>query len=498
MGPFVGVFDSANPALQKPDHATDIRNCVLDISGGGALVERPGFTRASATQMGSGSAGQCIIDHVSLAGTRFTFFVVGGLLYRYTWATSTVTDVTPVGVSINSAAAYVFAVTFADVIIVTDGVNRPWKMTNLSSTPVTGTYLTGVPGVVFGPPAVYYAKLFFIKNDERHTIIWSSENDPDNGYEDGDFENAWTLAQTDQNRLTCLIATNDRLYYFRDRSIGAVSGAANADFMNDGVHDGVSATDGAPNPASVGLIGDTGAIYFANQDAYAHKVEGLGVVPIWADIAETQDAVGTVGDVYYSPDLDSVLWNNLGTGQYVYHMPTGKWLGRWFISGGATFFSRMGLAVAQSGGAQGKQVVLGLTTDGYVFQQKLQSQDDGDDYLDGSTPAAVDHLVTTPIMGYSDTVHQVFDQTDITMRGFSGQTTHFDVSWNTPSESGAAVDLTFPVAAAAGKDTKASLGINAHGRGISVTIAHDSTDTRFSLRTVRVSGAAVSDAPGQN
>lgn len=505
------MHDANNPKQADPTLCTDLLNVVPDADVGDGLVGRPGFVLLNTTAMASGADGQGVIQFTSKTGTNYTFLVSGGKIYRQTWTSgtaATLTDVTPVGVTIDASATHVYSVNFADTIIISDGVNRPWKMTSLLATPITGAYLTDVPGAFYGPPVVYYAKLFGIKAAERDTIIWSEENDPDTGYEAGVNDNVWTLAQTDVQPLTCLCPTNEALFYFRSRSIGRILGAVESDFVTSGVHDSISTTEGTVSPAAVVLIDRD--IYFLNDRGDPHVIRQGGAVEdlsegiretladaSTSDIARLPSAFAT-----YSHDLGMLLIAHPGVGagnlrtMLALHLPTGNWFGQWRLAGGATEICKAGPVVD----FDGLQRVLLLDTAGFAYVLSFRRAATGNDALNvggSSVETAVEHSITGPWMGYSDTVNQLFTRLDFTARYLS-TTPFYGVSWQTTSANSAGSETVFlPTGVTADRDIHAALGINAHGRAIRFTMSHSGTSSLFSLSHLRVTGAALSDSPGQ-
>src|SRR2546430_9136670 len=109
------------------------------------------------------------------------------------------------GGTVLSTTAAIDAVNFANKLIITDGINTPVAYDGTSF-----TVLTNCP-VLFGPPTVYYAKLFGITASDHHQLVWSEENDPTTGYTAGGFNNAWILGQTKQDAITRLLGTNAAL-----------------------------------------------------------------------------------------------------------------------------------------------------------------------------------------------------------------------------------------------------------------------------------------------
>lgn len=174
--------------------------------------------------------------------------------------TNTVTAANLSTATITTAAAIHNWCVFNSTIVFSDGTNTPWTWDGTAG--VGGlTKLTNAP-VAYGRPTVYYAKLFFIKSSERDTIVWSEEAEANTGYEASGYSNVWKLGQTGTAPLYALTGTNEGLYYFRERSIGVIRGAVNADFVTSGVHDAVSRSVGTLSPRGVAV--STDGLWFAD------------------------------------------------------------------------------------------------------------------------------------------------------------------------------------------------------------------------------------------
>lgn len=156
-----------------------------------------------------------------------------------------------------STAATIHAVTFNNQLVVNDGVNRPFTWDGSAGAGGLVS-LTNAPAVCFGKPAVYYGKIFWIKDvaaasADRSTLVWSEENAPNTGYEAGGYNNAWTLEQSGAGPLVAILGTNEALYYWRPTAIGRIGGAVTPDFRTAGTHDDVSRTVGTTSPGGVAL-----------------------------------------------------------------------------------------------------------------------------------------------------------------------------------------------------------------------------------------------------
>lgn len=265
-----------------------LHNCLsADPVKGGALVTRPPFQamggNVTATRV------NLIYNYDRLDGTRDLLMVTSGAIYRFSggawvvylsYATLSAAGIVP------SVAGPWFAVTINGKLVVSDGVNTPWMYDGVTA---TLTLLSNCP-VLYGQPTVYYAKLFGIKNTERSTLVWSEENDPTIGYEAGGYNNAWTLGQTSSEPITAILGTNESLFYWRAHSMGAIRGAVTPDFVNDGVHDGVSATVGT---ASYRVLQVDRTIYWSDAFGRPHYLSiGGDIQELYSQMQRKLDQQG--------------------------------------------------------------------------------------------------------------------------------------------------------------------------------------------------------------
>src|SRR3990167_5730665 len=223
---------------RDPEYASWLQNLFpVDPVNGGPVAARPGFTLFGGTfPWGATALPQLLYTFELLSGTTYLVAVVAGEIYRCssvmgtTWSkVVTSANLATAGVTLSTSANPIYAVTYNDTMVISDGVNVPftWDSTSGAGGLVS---LTNAP-VAYGRPTVYYAKLVFIKNTERNTFVWSEENAANTGYEAGGYLNAWTLGQNGSAPLSAIFGTNNALYYSRPRSIGGLLGAVNTDFQ---------------------------------------------------------------------------------------------------------------------------------------------------------------------------------------------------------------------------------------------------------------------------
>ena len=307
-GPFKGMRWSRSFTPDKA-YCEFIKNGMLaDPISGGPILSRPGQRLLNDAELGDGSTGhvQLVYQFDLKGGTRHSIVMVDGIIYKAGWTAGSLAeftwtervsaaDMTSAGVALGAGSPRVYAVTFQDKMVIAsdggtpfmwDGTAGAGGLTNLSNAPVT-----------WSPPTVYAGKVFFVKNTERGTIVWSEEADATTGYEAGGFNNAWTLEQTGHTLLYRILGTNEGLYFFRQSSIGIIRGAVNTTFTTDATKDSVSEEVGTVSPDSVVL--HQNRIWFVDQFARPQLfyVGGSELVPLWKDMArlfssETNDARG--------------------------------------------------------------------------------------------------------------------------------------------------------------------------------------------------------------
>lgn len=200
----------------------------------------------------------------------------------------TATDLSGASITLD-ASAKVYCATFADQLVVSDGVNVPWAWDGTSHGGLTK--LTNCP-VLYGQPVVYYGKLFGIKNTARQTIVWSEEGTPNTGYEAGGYNNAWDLVQTRTEGLVALAATNEALYYARQNSLGAITGAVTTDFQTTGTREALSDSLGTRCPAAF-LVVDNQVVFLDQYDVLQVARVGAGTREIAAGAHQTLKGMAT-------------------------------------------------------------------------------------------------------------------------------------------------------------------------------------------------------------
>lgn len=286
-----GMFTMASEQQANPRLAHYLVNCRPKMDGN--IGSRVGVANMG-TVLNPPAAGEqviCFFSFTKAAGTQ----VQGRLCYKWagttahidTWDgtawTTVVTNAQLVVAGISWTTVYVelFWCEFNNQVVFSDGVNVPWTWDGTAGAGIVR--LTNAP-IAWGPPTVYYGKLFFIKVSERDTIVWSEENQPNTGYEAGGYNNAWSLTQTGGGALVALLGTNAALVYFRADSIGRILGPVTTAFQSSGVHDDVSTSVGCGDYRSVVESGTD--VWFISPAAHLYYIP-LGSHPI--DVTPIED-----------------------------------------------------------------------------------------------------------------------------------------------------------------------------------------------------------------
>lgn len=520
FGPLLGLRDSYDPQVSKdPERATVIENLYpIELDKPSAFEGRPGFDQAG-SQLGASNkrTGQLLYQFTKQDGTEYTVAIVGGQgIYTYDWTLEAWTQVVSVAnLTTNSITlsetARCYAVTFADVMVISDGVNTPFSWTGASGAGGL-TSLTASP-VLYGQPTVYYNKLFGIKSTERNVIVWSEENDPTIGYETAPYSNSWQLIQTNVGALYALVGTNEALYFFRGYSTGAIRGAVTAEFQSDGTRAGVDETIGTLSPS--GVVYRDGRLFFIDARARPHVIVPgrLGALPCWEDIHETLRSVDTGATnlaeaiAVYDPTTQLVLFGLTEIGQSdpsgilvfnpVLNIPVAIWR-----FSGATFHQ---LAVVKN--ADGVPVLMHLSTDGYAYDHGLPGGSLWSDELNAGTQP-IRHSIEGPHLGVDGRYEKRFHRTDALLRA-DADTTAINCSYITPygtsdsqagavEGSGARWDLfnwdDEPWAADT-VERHLPFGINAIGRWIRPRIQHEVAGERFGFEALLIDYTEAGDHP---
>lgn len=545
-GPWSGVFNTTDPFDAPPNKLVDARNVYIpDPNNASGTYARPGFVLENDGNAVYTSAtafkGQGVYTHFGLDGQAVNFCVFGGHLFRVDGALQTFTDVTPVGVTIDGARdTRVYFASMGGVMCVTDGVHRPWIASNLSSTPITGTYIdfdgSGTAWVAYGPPVVFGGSGFFVLTSvntvgARIDIAWSEANDWTTGYQQTDFDNRWTLEQTGTTPIYALSATNVALYYWRQRSIGAISGTVGPDLASTATHDAVSSNVGTEAPQTIVQFADT--IYFCDVIGrpWAFTI-GSAPRPIWQQLRSLVDAASItyplvsshVASAAFEPTLNLycvAIWSSApGSAAspvewQVFDATTATYLGRWSIGPTAdgVFVDCLGTFLDDNG--RGTLVVLGSATSGgtsgYCWGMNslsgvpdllgtedmviLTTEDGIELTIEGQPAIWTDNgqvpLITiqTDRVGYADDIVWVYDQATV----LTGNQAPIAVSVQTAAVASTLEATPTPNSSADGV-YRSVLGLDTYGRGAEFTVSPTTADSQWFIE--RVSVAAVPSPAG--
>lgn len=374
-----GVLTTPEPRI-PPDYLSNLRNGYLaDPPNGSAAYARPGITLLNGGEpVETSGRWQCFHTHTNLDASTINFAVINGKLYRVNAQLTAFEDVTPVGITIDAGiTTRVFALSMIGLLAFTDGVNRPWEATNLTSTPITGTYIDydGVGGAwtAYAGPADYNGAPFMILNEvngvaRRADISWANPGNFAIGWQQPDFDNNWTLSTNDSGPLFALVGTNLALYYFRQASIGSASGVVGPDLASTATEDAIAFNVGTEAAQTVRKFGNT--IYFCDAIGRPNSFSpGRAPEDIWKQmrgVVREQNtgfpiATSTVATAVIEPTLNlyiAAIWSLTPSIQdppsdaFVFDAPTGTYLGPWSFDddgSGGVGIERLGIFIDSAG-----------------------------------------------------------------------------------------------------------------------------------------------------
>lgn len=542
--PMRAVRDALAPQARQQDELWRLENVYAqDTEVGPLLVGRPGFwllgehgTESTfVTGLGAtiGNKRTQLIHQVTKRdGTEISMVIVEGLIYTLNWATQvwtetvTTANLTTAGITLSDSARC-FAVTFADKVIVSDGVNTPWAWDGTAG--AGGLTLLSNAPVFYGPLVVYYAKLFGIKATARQTFVWSEEGDPTIGYEAGGYNNAWDFVQTATEGLQALASTNEALYVFRSNSCTAVIGAVTTDFKTTGTREALDPTIGTTAPASVIVIGN--AVWFVDQYGRFQRAQvGQGVQEIGVGSREFMQTI-VASDLQ---DIDAVDDVELGVVRFGVHQPgtfdemdTLIWLnredGRYASREYGYAFSRVGLlkddtgkpTVVHGGGGNPTNAA-----DGYIYAHGHLNQsfwNDGTSNWAQANPwsfaltgTAIDHVVETTHVGHDTSLDKTWVRGELSTT-LPSDMTDVDLYFTTPEgtsdvltledilESGTALGvflLGTDTLGTATEERKITFQMKRRGRWCRLKVIHSTRNEQFAISQLDLEAVAGSRRPG--
>ncbi len=487
-GPFIGMRDTPEISVASSDKALLVQNC-YPVPGGGGLTGRPGFALLSS---GNGSRAQGVEDFEKYDGTRYTIYVYSGELYSVNWGALTTSKVITTanlsGQSITlSSTARVSMLVYTNKLVISDGTNVPFMWDGTTNGGLTK--LTNCPAL-YGPPTVYYGKLFGIKASNRSTFVWSEENDATIGYETGGYNNAWDFTQADPERLTRLLGSNEALYVFKAHSVTAVSGAVDEDFVTSGTRSSISETVGTTAPWSV--IYSRRTVFWLDRDGKPHMVRAGGeAIPIWEDFRET------IRTTVLPSNLENAITVDYAPAHLIlfgYTTNTSTYPDRMMVY---DFNNDSPVAAAIwtgfSFGAMGMVYATAITV-ARIFHMHPT---DGTVYYHGHTNTAtwndngtaITHVVKCPPLGGDISAEFYFDRIDWGLRtDATAMTNSYDYVTNRGTSTAQTPGLR--------SSAHQALGINAHARWICPRVTHQTAGEQFGLEKVRVHGVQTTNSPG--
>lgn len=425
MGPFVGVYDSADTGAKRKNRLFEAKNLFCpDPKNGSAYLERHGFLGlASALGAGSVRTGQKIYQHRRLSGLIDRFMFAGGRMYRWAGGAAAADDITPTGVTIDEANP-VFCASYNDYLIVSDEQNKPWYYNPTSSTAtVIEIDDAGTEWTSKGGPIVYGGVVFFIlkaqgilqlatENDDnlttesgldlttelvggfQNTLIWGEPLAPQTGYDQLDFDNVWQLTQTSNEILGLIIGEEGQLTYFRNEGIGTLVGPVDESFRGQSTKDSGSISQGTDAPAASVSV-EKNHHWFVDMDGRVCRMKNGAVDELWYPtrrsvddhVGETlnRETVVSVARAAFHKAYNLVLftiWDRQTL--YCFDATSGQFVGTWSIGGGI-HIDAMGSMIDENNRLT--FIILGTRADSYtgsaqgvIWRQK--HEDDVSQWLD--------------------------------------------------------------------------------------------------------------------
>lgn len=536
-GPWNGQVDSISPTAKEPGKYDLGQNIYpLDPALGDGVVGRPGVRQLGAILGTVGNRrGQGTFQFSKTNGAEYTVQITGGKFYTLNWITEVWTEVlTAANLAAAAGGAVVldpnvkFAfLTFNDLLIVSDGVNKLWSWNGTTGGGVT---LLTNSEAMYGQIRNYYARIFGISAANPDTILWSETDTPNTGYRLGGFNNAWSLRQTNPQRLYSIITTEDAIYCLRARSGTTIRGIPGPSFSSNGTKESLSDTIGTVSPFTT-IMHDVNVMAL---DADAHpqmlRPGGAGFIPLWRQFRETTRRISKdpaflakCMTVYYPPlqvllvalpdsganecnmllvyDAKGAATETGWSGIREPVVPTAIWRG-WDMTT---------LAVVKN--QNGQPYLLHSDQNGYVYLHG--NPDDAapwDDNLATGT-VAIEHILELQPLGYSVKKEKIFDRIDISGRSLTPMT--LEISATTPRGKAAAQIIVLgqsflgfdsgifddpstvfdPAAITGTLDTHGSVGLDLEARWIKPKIRHQTLGEQFGITALTVAAFATDNDP---
>ena len=522
-GPWDGMLDSLSPTAKSLGKYLLAQNTYpLDPELGDGMVGRPGVRQMGA-QLGSVGfrQGQGTFEFHKASGAKYTVQVTGGKFYSLDWATETWNEVVTganlatAGITLDKVARVAF-LEFQSKLLVSDGINKPWLWDGTAG--AGGLTLLTNAEPFYGQPQSHYARIIAIAAANLDTIIWSETDTPNSGYRTGGFNNAWSLTQTDPDRLYSIITSNTFLYVLRARGGTTLSGPPGPAFESEANRDSLSDTIGTMSPFAT-VFHDVNILLL---DASLHpqllRPGAAGFIPLWRELRETTKRLPKDPillekciTVFYEPanlylmavpDSGAAECNMLlvldakgGT-----PVPVGVWRG-WEMT-----------TLAMVENINGQPYLFHSDSTGRVYLHgNPEDSAPWDDIMAAGT-VAIEHIHECQPMGYSTKREKVYDRIDIGTRGRTQQT--LEISWRTPQGQGAPQTIVigqtflgfdsgifddpstvFDPGIDTTQETHGDVGIDGEGRWIKPKVRHQTLGEQFSLVALTVAAYGTDDDP---
>lgn len=516
--PWAGVDDGQAAFPNAMAYASLAQNCVLrdvdrpDVS----YVGVPGFSLLGG-QLGSVGVRtiQAIGGFTKLNGVSYRVCVAGGKFYTYDYGgnawteTLTSANITASGATALSTTATVSLLAFANELIVSDGISKPWSWDGTNGGGVT--YLSNAP-ICRGPLWGYYGCWFAVKDTAPNTMVWSEVGLLNTGFEAGGYNNAWDMRQTSSEAIVGGIGTNDYLVVLRENSITLVRGEVTNNFSSTGTREAIGEGVGSKSPYSTIVQGAD--VYFLAADTRIMRIRGGELEDVSGGLRQTLSAmsrtqIGIAQSVSrdFEGQGERLVFGFPQLGQtaltaFAYINPdTGRAEG---VQTGfqaqrlGTFKDSAGFWVMVHGGG----ATASASADGYVYGHELPSGTVFDYQLQAGT-ASIAHAVRTSHFGFDVAFEHRWWRGDVavvTESTLSGvaitvTTSRGDESFATMptltsggSMYGVGVYDTATYGGATGERHLMSFRPASQGRWAQVTVAHAAMGEHFRLEQIALAG----------
>jgi hypothetical protein len=512
---------------------------IPDPKNGSGIFARHGF-QGQLAQLGASNdarQGQGVYSTRQLNGTLRRFCFGGGRMYEWDGLT-TFTDITPVGVTIDSTNP-VFCALLNGELLVSDENNKPWIYTLETGAVETIKYndldeewntkggiviYSGYPVAIVksvGQVTLAAENLDTLTTESgidltteplegfRNTIAWGDAFTARTGWNQLDVDHTWQLTQTSGELLGCLFAEEGKLVYLRTEGMGYISGPVVAgdgsQWRGSSTRDAIDALTGTDAPAAFIAVDDK--YFFLDVEGRPQMMSRSGKpVGLWLPIRReveqhfgtqmNRSNVVTYGRVGYHKEYDVVLftiWDR--TTLYAYNAKTGNYLGTWQVAGGIhiTMLGRLPDAYERD-----TFIILGSR--GLVYDQaqmgvfwKQKHPDDASQWLDQADASQAVHTSFTRAIETHWLKHKIAKSYRLTrvvtdMLGDAAQHS-IRLLYKTPTAAQSVARVALSSATVGGKTSEDSisnaawsLGRNAQGSGIRLRLeATHADNVRFGV-----------------